>query len=68
MDIKKQIIKDISEDCDHYSELGYDCWKHLLSDANMENREEYDKVLYEEFTEDELEELWKNSHNNKVVF
>lgn len=58
MDIRKQIIKDISEDCDHYSELGYDCWKDLLSDANVEiDKEEYDKVLYEELTQEELEEL-----------
>ena len=61
MDIKKQIIKDISES-DHYNTCDYDCWKHLLSDANTKNKEEYDKVLYEDFTEMEIEKLWCYYH------
>ena len=58
--MKKKIIKDLQE-CDHIFEMGYDSWKAFLSDCNgME--EDYDEVLYEEFTEDELEEIWQKSH------
>ena len=60
MDIKGEIIKDIqSEDCDHYSECGYDNWHNFLSDSYMD--EEYDEEL-QSFTEEELEELWEKSH------
>lgn len=62
MDIEKQIIKDISKS-DYYKDCGYDCWKHFLSDANMNiDKEKYDEVLYEDFTEEELDKLWWNYH------
>lgn len=61
---KLKIINEITGDCDYYSELDYRSWKDLLSDANTENKEEYDKVLYEEFTDEELDELWKISHKD----
>ena len=61
-EMKKKIIKDLQEDCSHTSERGYDSWKAFLSDCNgME--EDYDEVLYEEFTENELEVIWQKSHN-----
>lgn len=62
--IKKQIIKDITDkDTDYYIECGYEYWKDFLSDGNAEiDAEQYDKVLYEDFTEEELEKLWRNSH------
>lgn len=62
-DMEMKIIQDIKES-DHYSECGYDSWKHFLSDANMgSDKEKYDEVLYKNFTEKELEILWK--HYNK---
>lgn len=64
--IKQQIIKDITDKyTDYYKELGYEYWKDLLSDGNTEiDGEEYDKVLYNDFEEEQLEELWRNSHSN----
>lgn len=62
---KLKIISDITGDCDYYAELDYGNWKDLLSDGNTEiDKEEYDNVLYEEFTEEELDKLWKDSHKN----
>ena len=43
------------------SERGYDSWKTFLSDCN-DMEEDYDEVLYEEFTENELEEIWQKAH------
>jgi hypothetical protein len=61
-EMKKRIIKDIQEDCSHISEIGYDNWKQFLSDCNgME--EDYDEVLWDEFTEEELEDIWQKAHN-----
>lgn len=62
--MKDRIIKDI-ESSDHYSECDYESWKHFLSDANIENKEEYDKVLYEDFTELELDQIWQQTHNKQ---
>lgn len=66
--IKEQIIKDITDEyTDYYKELGYEYWKDLLSDGNTEiDGGEYDKVLYNDFEEEQLEELWRNSHCNKL--
>lgn len=60
--IINRIIKDLECDCDHYSKCGYDGWKPFLSDANTDDIDEYNKVLYEDFTEEELEEIWQRSH------
>ncbi len=62
--IRQRIINNITTDCDHINELGYDSWKSMLSDANMEDVSEYNEVLYNDFTEDELEKIWQESHEN----
>lgn len=61
-EMKKKIIKDLKGNCSHMSERGYDSWKTFLSDCN-DMEEDYDEVLYEEFTENELEEMWQKSDN-----
>lgn len=44
-------------------ESGYDSWHQFLSDAAMQTEgKEYTDILFDEFKEDELEKLWKDSH------
>lgn len=67
-EIRQQIIKDVTEeDTMSLKEANYDCWKGFLSDARMglDNEEfykKYEEYLYENFTEEELEKLWQDSH------
>jgi len=67
--IKKLIINDITnKDTGSASECGYgDEWRNFLSDAceldaDSEEYDLYQDVLYEGFTDKELEKLWRNSH------
>jgi len=66
--IKKLIIKDITDkDTAYYLEHEYECWKDFLSngcelDVDSEEYDLYQDVLYKDFSDEEIEKLWRNSH------
>lgn len=60
--IKEQIIKDITDpDTMSKEDANYTSYLQFLSDSEMGNHL-YIEVLFEDFEEEELERLWKNSH------
>lgn len=66
-EIKQMIIEDvIAKDTMSSSEAGYiNEWRNFLSNGYTgpsEYEDEYNEILYDEFTDEELEVLWNNSH------
>jgi hypothetical protein len=60
--IREQIIKDIADpDTMSIEEANYVSYLEFLSDAQMGDHG-YEDVLFEEFSEEELERLWRESH------
>lgn len=60
--LHEQIIKDVTDpDTMSKEAAGYDNYRSFLSDSEMGNHG-YEEVLYEDFTENDLEKLWKESH------
>lgn len=60
--LHEQIIKDITDpDTMNKEEANYVSYLEFLSDSEMENHG-YEEVLFEDFEEEELEKLWKESH------
>lgn len=58
----KQIIKDITDpDTMSKEEANYISYLEFLSDSEMGNPG-YEDVLFDDFEEEELEKLWKESH------
>lgn len=57
-----QIIRDITDmDTMSKEESNYSSYLTFLSDAEM-GTEGYEEVLFDDFTEEDLERLWKESH------
>lgn len=62
--IKEKIIDDIKGSVDHYTIGGYSSWVEKLEKEcklQDEEREIYSDVLYDGFTNDELENIWKEN-------
>lgn len=58
--IKQEVVKAIQDkNLNHYLEKGYDNWHNFLSDFYID---EYYDVAIHSFTEEQLEEIWENSH------
>ena len=62
IEIQAEIIQDLKrKDTMYYKDAGYDSWFNFFSDAEI-GRPLYEKVLHEEFTEEIMEKLWRDSH------
>lgn len=63
--LKEKIVDDIKEKTEHYAVGGYNSWAEvLLEKCELEDEEEaiYQDLLYDGFTNDELENIWRESH------
>lgn len=68
-EIRNKIIQHITEpDTMSLEESGYVSWKEFLSDAAVNTEcKEYTDILFEEFEEEEIEKLWRDSHVSQAV-